>query len=232
MKTRMHLKYIFVVLLVIQLVLVCATIHDVGRAQGLGLYLALQTGSAQRLPFDLLVDACGTLLFGIVLLVPFRMLRYRNAEALFELSVMYLAFMPVLDMAMLIHLFDGRNLFTVAFDWGNTLTLLSTYVRKIIPVLGILYYVYQRDGHRIKKWHKILALTEIPVCMGMFFLQELSQILFGFSYYLLVILAFDWWESAKKERTMREKVVIGLIFGALFFRGFFKMLKLMSMYQL
>lgn len=231
-KIRMNRKYIFVMLLMLQLLLVCVTIHDVGTAQGIGLYFTLKNGSVPKLVYDLLVDFCGTLLYVAVLLVPFMLLKHHGVEALLRLATIYLAFMPRLDMAWLVHVFDGRYLFEFAFDWDNTTTLLSTFIREVIPILVILFVVYKRNGCQMKRWHKLLLMLEVPIGIGMFVLPVVSPIFFHCSYYLLVILAFDWWESAKRERALCEKVVIVLIFGILFSRGCYEMLDLMSMYQI
>lgn len=233
MKKRIiNYKYGIWLLLIMQLVLVGVTIHDVATAQGVGLYVAIQAGSRDRMSFDLLIDVCGILALLLILLIPFKLLRHHSVDSLFRFQTMYLAFIPTLDMAVLVHLLDGQNLFVLNFEWNKSLTLLSMFVREVIPVMILLYYFYQKGGKRLKKWHKVLLVAEGLIGIGMHLLPELSDVLLHTTVYLLIILAYDWWEELPEERMLSEKVMIWLIIGVLYCRGCFKMLELMSLYQL
>ena len=217
----------------VQLLLALFTLHDVATAQGVGLYLALQKGSPDRLPFDICVDVCGMICLILVLLIPYLLLQHRGADALLRLEISYFALVPALSMAMLVHLFDGHNLLRVSFVWEDTSHLLFGYVREAVPLLLLLGALYIKSGFSLKKWHKRVFLVLGVLILGMCFLPELASLLQNVAYYLLVVIAYDWWESLyATEKNGASRAILWLIFVLLLGRGCFKMLDLTSHYSL
>ena len=234
MKKRFVQWNILVVPLVAALLLLAlVTMLDVERAQGVGLYLAMQLGRTERLPFDVLVVVCGMVLLLLALGLPFVLLKHRSAQALFRLSAAYFAFMPILSLAMLVHLFDGYNLLVWEFDWEVGLANLSNFLRETAPALFILCWLYKGKGFRIKRWHVILLVIQAVGILGMLFLPELSGVLLHSAFYLLLVVAYDWWEDIwAKNTVLSVKIVSWMIWAVFYGRGCCRMLELMSQYHL
>lgn len=228
-----NINIIYWLLIGLQLLLALFALHDVATAQGVGLFLALQKGSPDRLSYDILVDVIGMISLILVLVIPYLLLRHRRAESLLRLVIAYFAFMPILSIATLVHLFDGHNLFLVAFDWENNVNLLSGLVRDAAPVLILLGALYKKRGFRVKQWHWIAFIIQGILGLGMCLLPELSVLLLSMMYYLLVIIAYDWWENLYAvEKNVALKIIFWLVFVHLLGRGGFKMLDLTSHYRL
>ena len=215
------------------LLLALVTMLDVERAQGVGLYLAMLQGRADRLPFDVLVVVCGMMLLMLALALPFVLLRHRGVQAFFRLSAGYFAFMPILSLAMLVHLFDGHSLLVWSYDWEKGLANLANFSREAAPALFILCWLYKRNGFRLKRWHVVLFAVQVFSVVGMLFLPELTGILLHSAFYLLLVVAYDCWENILAKNTMLStRIISWLIFAVFYGRGCSRMLELMSQYHL
>lgn len=208
------------------------TLHDLATAQGIGLYLAILQGNDNRTGFDMAVDIIGMLLLVTVLVAPCMVLKHKKAESLLRLMLVYFGIMPSLSMGMMVHLFDGHKLNVLAFDWLINLNILFSFLQLIIPLLVVLVYFYKQKGFVVQKWHMCFLYSLIVFGAGVLFLPELSEILLQASYYLLLLVAFDWWEHLFKRTELFEKVILWLIFGAFGCRGCLRMLELMSAFHL
>ena len=198
-------------------------------SQGVGLYLSIRAGAADRAAYDLLTDIVGISSFLLVMLLPILLLPYRKPEALLRFMAVYLAFMPVLRPAMLVHLFDGHNLWMVGFDTTMNVNLLFGFVREMIPLLFVLAILCKRQGFTVPKWYRSVLVAEAILCVGMLFLPEISEVCMSVMYYLLAILAFDHWEKLfEKETQVWGKVVVWLMFALFYLRGCERMLTLMA----
>ena len=232
-KRLLHWNTLIVIFSAAILLLALVTMLDVERAQGVGLYLAMQMGQAERLPFDVLVVVGGMVLLLLVLGIPFAWMQHRSAQSFFRLCAGYFAFMPILSLAMLIHLFDGHNLLVWEFDWEVGLANLANFLRETAPVLFMLCWLYKGNGFRIKKWHVILLVVQAVVVVAMLFLPELTGVLLYSAFYLLLLVAYDWWENILAKNTaLSAKIISWLLYAVLYGRGCCRMLELMSQYHL
>lgn len=223
----------FVLMLIVGMVgLVGYTLNDLGTAQGIGLYLAMQCGSENRLPFDIGVDAVGVILFLAVLIIPCVLLKHRTVDSLFRITATYLAFMPAISMGILVHLFDGHDLWPVKFDWQIGLNYLCDFAQVIIPIVFVLGYFYKDSGFRMKGWHKILLIAIPVLFVGVISLPELSPVLLQVIYYLGLLVSFDWWESIYIKAEKYEKTVLWIVFGLFCCRGCLRMFELINAYHL
>lgn len=208
------------------------TLHDLATAQGIGLYLALQQGQEERERFDLMVDIVGMLLLVAVLVIPCIVLKHKKLDALLRIMTVYFAILPSISMGTLVHLFDGHHLWTVSFDWVINLNILCSFLQLIIPLLVVLGYFYKKKGFTVQKWQVCILCSLIILVAGVLFLPELSEVLLQLCYYLLLLVAFDWWERLYTRTELYEKVILWLLFGVFGCRGCLRMLELMSAYQL
>lgn len=224
-------KCMVVLLVLAQLVLAFATMFFMEYNQGAGLYLAIQNGAKNRMLFDVVVSAFAMLMLVVLLMVPWIVLKYRSTEAFFRFLSVFLGFMPTLSMGMLVHLADGRELFRFSFDGEYALALLATYIRVIIPLLILLYVLYRWDGLILKNWHKAFMLIQIPLFAGMAFLPELCDVIWFVAFYLLIVMAFDWWEKVYvKNQTTGGKWMMWLFFLFMYTRGSVRMIHLLIQY--
>ncbi|MBE5867828.1 MAG: hypothetical protein E7293_02570 [Lachnospiraceae bacterium] len=232
-KKFIDIHYFIPALIFIQLLLALITMHDMATAQGIGLYVAIQCKSAQRLPFDILVDMVAMAALLLALILPHRLLPHKGLASFFRLMAAYFAFLPKQDLASLIHLFDGHNLLRFSFDLYTGFHLLSVFLREMAPVLIILFLLYKNSGFDIQKRHLALLVTQGALCIGMLILPELSQILMHSVCYILLLVAYDWWEHlCSAAHALYQKILIGLIFALLFGRGCYLMLDMMNHYHL
>lgn len=234
MKRKISIMNIIIILIIgMLLVLALFTLHDVSTAQGVGLYLALQKGSQNRMPYDIFIDIVGMVALLLVILIPFFRLKHRSVESLLRFMSAYFAFMPVLSMATMIHLFDGHNLLMIGFDWESNLNYLSGLVREVAPVFILLEAFYKKSDLCIKRWHWIVFAVQGVFVLGMCFLPKLAFLLWFMIYYMLLIVAYDWWEDLYvTEKQTALKVIFWVVFILFLCRGCFKMLDLTSHYTL
>lgn len=212
--------------------LACYTLHDLSTAQGIGLYFAILQGTDNRIVFDMVVDVVGMLLLVGGLVVPCIVLKHKRADSLLRLMLVYFGIMPSLSMGMLVHLFDGHKLSVISFDWLIGMNILFSFLQLIIPLLVVLGYFYKQKGFIIKKWHLSFLYSLILFGVGVLFLLELSELLLQVSYYLLLLVAFDWWEYLFTRTEFYEKIILWLVFGVFGCRGCLRMLELMSAFHL
>ncbi len=208
------------------------TLHDLATAQGIGLYFAIMQGTENRAIFDIVVDVVGMLLLLTVLLTPCFVLKHRGVDSLLRLMVVYFAILPSIGMGTLVHLFDGHNLWVISFDWTLNLNIFCSFLQLIIPLLVVLGYFYKQKGFTVQKWQLCAFGSLIVLGMGVLFLPELSEVLLQLCYYMLLLVAFDWWERLFTRTELYEKVILWLLFGVFGCRGCLRMLELMSAYQL
>lgn len=226
-------KIWIVLLIAVELLLALATLHALAYAQGIGLYYAMQKGAADRAPYDRMADVCGMLALLFVLVCPFVLLKHRSVASFLRLTATYFAFMPVLNMGILVHLFDGHNLLVVSHEVDRNMNLWSGFPKEVVPVMFLLGGLYVSKGLSVKKWHKVLLITGVFLAVAVLFLPELSDVLLHLMSYLLVIVAFDWWERvfAEKKETY-ENVLMWLIFAVFFARGCYRMLEILEVYPI
>ena len=95
-------KFAVIFLVIVQLALVVATVYEMGYEQGSGLYLSIERGMDDRFLADVIITLCVTTLLIVLLLMPCIILKYRSGEALFRITSVYLAFMPVVNTGSLV----------------------------------------------------------------------------------------------------------------------------------
>ncbi len=85
------------------------TLHDMQTAEGTGLYLAICAGQKNRIPFDLLVDLLGLSGLAGAVFLPCLIGRRLHADSFLRLLCAYIAFLPVVSTASLVHFLDGTT---------------------------------------------------------------------------------------------------------------------------
>ena len=114
------------------------TLHDMQTAEGAGLYLAIKAGAEDRRMYDFAVDAAGMLCLLVLLLLPcFLQKRLRPAPFL-RFASASLAFLPVVSMALLVHLADGTEEMALrqAISMGQPGAALLEWLGELLPALS------------------------------------------------------------------------------------------------
>ncbi len=115
------------------------TLHDMQTAEGAGLYLAIKAGAEDRRMYDFAVDAAGMLCLLVLLLLPcFLQKRLRPAPFL-RFASASLAFLPVVSMALLVHLADGTEEMALrqAISMGQPGAALLEWLGELLPALSV-----------------------------------------------------------------------------------------------
>lgn len=94
--------------------MILLTVHDMQTAQGVGLYLSMLGNYGSREIIDIIVDATSAVLLALLLAVPCFLMGRLNAESFFRLLAAYLALLPGVDLAAIVHIFDPPGIFSLS----------------------------------------------------------------------------------------------------------------------
>lgn len=245
-------KWICVVWSVFTLGLALLTLHDMQTAEGTGLYLAFQAGTRERGPYDLLVDLAGMMCLAGLVLLPCILLKQREPESFFRFLAAYLAFLPTVSTAALVHLLDGTEDIVIRQSLleGNLPEALREGMAGIIPLLqvGVPVLVLaaalcreagegkpgkaENEGKRVAgkaAWAAMAAVLLLIFPAVVF--PALTDICVYVIFYALLVYGFRLW--GKLEAAYPGFRTWGwLLFVFFWFRGLDRMLEVMSIYHL
>lgn len=198
---------------------VVITLHEMQKAEGIGLYWALKAGM-ERGCFDIAVDMAVALVLILLTGLPCLILGHRSLSACFRFLIGFVAFMPRLSMAYLIHLFDA-GIQTVSYN--RLLFVLQT----VVPFGCVLFAVMAVYEKPWKRWYTVccVAAAILGVASSVWESEAISAVMI----YLLLLISFDVWERLLK---LRPKF-IGLswiLFGGMWVRAVYCMLYVRSIY--
>lgn len=207
-------------------------IHQMQKAEGIGLYMAFTIGGERQI-FDLLVDFCAALAVFLMVFLPCVILRHRGVGPFFRLMTCFTAFMPTLSMSYLIHLFDegGRR---------SDPELLLSVPGTLLPFACLLLFGVSCFEKPWKKWYGVLGLTALILGIGALWETES----FGFLLvYVLLLVCFDAWERLlllmPRMQTFSggrgfivgaDRIVEWVLFGGLWLRAVYCILRMWSIY--
>ena len=114
-------NWIYVIVSIGILGLVLVALHDMQTALGVGLYISICAGAKDRMVYDMATDM--VLLVALILLIgiPCLVKKDKKMEAFLRFLLVFLAFMPQLSPAYLVHFFNEKDLFQIrpAFSDGE-----------------------------------------------------------------------------------------------------------------
>ena len=115
------------------------TLHDMQTAEGAGLYLAIKAGAEDRRMYDFAVDAAGMLCLGLLLLLPCLLQKRLRPAPFLRFASASLAFLPVVSMALLVHLADGTEEMALrqAISMGQPGAALLEWLGELLPALSV-----------------------------------------------------------------------------------------------
>lgn len=233
-------KWAMILLCGVSFLAAAAGLHDMQTAQGVGLYFAMLAGGAQRKWFDLAVDVLGLGGLFLLLLLPCLALRRRNVFSFWRLFAGYLALLPGVNLAGLVHLFDPPGIFALreAFREGRILWGLLEGIGEFSPFLktglpfGCLLLLGRWAGGGatgLKRWQKrLLSVCGILLLCAVLFPAPAPFCAYA-AQYLLLLIGFDIWEELW-ESAPRLQVWGMLLFAGFWLRGIWMILEVMSVY--
>lgn len=182
---------------VLALVLLCVsvlTVHDMQTAEGVGLYFALKSGADRRF-YDLAADGLAGLGLLLLTLLPCVALRHRGADSFFRMLAAFLALMPRLSMAYLLHIWDDSAEISSEIPVFLLLTMAP-----FLCIAAMALVLSGRDGGEEERpggwrmWYSP-CLAGAVISFGAALLwPELNQLLYFVMGYLLLLVCFDLWE--------------------------------------
>lgn len=115
------------------------TLHDMQTAEGAGLYLAIKAGAEDRRMYDFAVDAAGMLCLLMLLLLPCLLQKRLRPAPFLRFASASLAFLPVVSMALLVHLADGTEEMALrqAISMGQPGAALLEWLGELLPALSV-----------------------------------------------------------------------------------------------
>lgn len=95
-------KYIYLLLIGVLAAGTVLSLHDMQVSEGIGLYFAIKLGKNDRRIFDILADMVVLIGFFLLTWIPFRSVK-KTPEHFFRIMVSYLALMPGISTAHILH---------------------------------------------------------------------------------------------------------------------------------
>lgn len=221
------------------------TLHDMQTAEGTGLYLMFLAGADERKGFDCLVEGVSMLCFLAAVVAPAVWMKRCNPGFLLRFLCAYLAFLPTVSTASVVHLLDGTDrirLGQTLLEGQGGLVLLEG-LDGLIPVLGagvpllLLASAALASGeeagrpaclfHRRKAMWAVLFLL---LAAALLFPALTNHCHYLFCYCLLVY-GCGIWEKLL-ERFPGLKGFSWLLAGIFCARGIDRMMEIMSVYHI
>ena len=223
-------------ILIAGLLLSClCAFHDMQTAEGVGLYFSLKMGMEQRIWLDVAVDVLGMAALAVLVYLPCRCFGHGTSGAYLRLLIGYLAVVPQLSLAKVIHLFGaeeplflgGMSLREVVLSGiANVIPFLQIWV----PLFVLLYGIASvREGFSLNRVHKGLLTFMVIVLLWMLVCPSMENLLLYVSGYLGLLVAFDCWESLFQKLPEIKKWYL-LLFGLLLLKGIYRIIVLMSQF--
>lgn len=216
-------------------ILLCClyAVHDMQTAEGIGLFLALQSGLGQRELMDATVSIVCILALAVLVYLPCRLLSHRSPAAYTRLLVGYLAAVPVLSLAELIAQFRADS---QVFLWDiGFLSSLESWIYSIAPFfqiwvpLFIILFATARvsECFSLAKWHKAVMALMAVAGLVLFLIPSAGNPLLYLMGYLGLLIAFDCWESLFEAMPQMSKWY-NILFLLLLCRGIYRIIVLIS----
>lgn len=246
-------KHTHIVTGILFLILLCASayaLYDVQTAQGVGLYLSMQFGIPHTSMMDILSTAAFMVLLLLLIILPGISLKHRSVASCLRFLSLYLAFIPVISTAYLIHLKDNSVLFNLhpAFSsvpfkqvWTDAFACLAPLLQLMLPGLILLYGCYFALSRSMEQtvptktlfpiWHRVFILISLLLLIPVSLFPELTPVSEFIIWYLLLLIGFDLWEKMITGKPHLQ-FASHIITAVLIFRSIYRLLELMSHYRL
>lgn len=211
----------------------CLALHDMQAAEGVGLYIAISLQREDRLVFDLLVDVLGAAAMLLCVTLPCMGRPHKWRKALL-LLVAFVALMPTVSPASLIHLFRNAENYRIVGSAAELLAgvgMVAPVAGFWIPALSLLLAagrLHIREG-RLSVRQRIFVAAQPLLAVFVLLLPGFAPHLSFVMQYLLLLSAFEAWEGLH-ENGERFSPWEAVLFAGLWLRGGYVLFELMSRY--
>lgn len=237
-----HIKgnWIIIGIIFVTFILAFLCLNDMQTAEGVGLYLTLLLGLPERTWMDWIVNVLGILCLFLLLFCPCVFLKRRNVGSFLRLMTAYLALMPTVSLAGLVHIFDAPGPLSLQEDFlqGNILKGFFDGIRNLMPVLRIglpllcLLLAEEKSVTGAKGVrYRIICPVLLLLSAGIILFPVLSPFLAHMLQYLLLLLCFEAWENLLLKYPQKQ-LVWSIIFFLFWSRGIYQIFNLMAVYHL
>lgn len=225
------IRNVFSVTVIAGMLLCCIyALHDMQMAEGIGLYFTLKVGMAERIYMDVLVDVLGIVCLVVMILLPCVFIKRSSmfVESYCRLLIGYLAIMPSISLAAVLHMFHGEGIFL--WDGNVAHGILQWFLKttKGLQIwLPLLIFLYAMGENVIGKYHRIIWFLQGCLLVASLLVPAITPLVEYFVHYFGLILAFDCWEAILCKNEKLEKWS-WIIFVLLLFKGIYQILILVS----
>ena len=235
-------NWIWILLSAGTLLFAAVVLYDMQTAEGIGLYFALQMGAEDRRSFDLLAVLAGMVCLLVLLVLPCVLWKRLRPASFFRLLCGYLAFLPAVSTADLVHLLAGTQQIQLRAEFisGSFGMGLKEGLAQVMPafVMGVpllllaLAVEKESSGECVmsKRWRVILVVQVLLIVGALLFPALTPHFSFLFRY-LLLLEGFVVWEKLW-DRYPALNAWGWILFGGCYLRGIYMMMEIMSRYHL
>lgn len=211
----------------------CLALHDMQTAEGVGLYIALSLQSKNRLLFDLLVDGLGAAVLLLCAAAPC-MGKKGKWRKMFFLLVAYVALMPTVSLASLVHLFSDQENYRICSGMVELLKGLEHIAPVVgfwLPTLCLLLAAgrLQEKSRKMSIRQRIFLIVQPVLAIFTVLFPGFASHLSFVMQYLFLLSAFEAWERLHENAEKYSPWEI-VLFGGLWLRGGYVLFELMSRY--
>lgn len=210
----------------------CIALHDRQTAEGVGLYFAIAFHREDRLAFDLLVDGLGAVALLLLVTVPCAGRAGKLMKACL-LLVAFVALMPAVSPASLIHLFSNPENYRICNGVKELMTggsLLAPVAGGYLPAFCLLLAAGRLHGNgRISVRQRVFLAAQPALAVLALMFPEFAPHLSFVMQYLFLLAVFEAWERLHENAEPFSVWEIVLFLG-LWLRSGYVLFELMSKY--
>ena len=241
-QNKSHLINFICILLSAALLVFCAVaLYDMQTSEGIGLYLALKAGSDDRRLYDLLAVLVEMICLLAAIVVPCILCRCLRPAPFFRLLCGYLALVPGISVASLIHIVAGTLGIELreALINGDVLWALKDGLADTVPALLIglpllmllAAAVKEESGIRPGKGWIMAAAMQVVLAVLTVLYPVLASYTAFLLHYVLLLECFVVWEKLfARYPALNEWGWI--LFGGCFLRGIYVLTEVMNRYHI
>ncbi len=173
----------------------------------------------------------GMTLLILLMGITFLFCKPKSIDSLFHWVILYLAFIPVVDLAKLMQLLNPGITLTFDFDIIGNLYLLSEFPKDLVLFMIIMYCILNKDQIKLRKRDIILYAVCLFSSLAMLFLPKLSGLIMFFVAHIIILVAHGLLEQCNKDKEqLYEKIIMCSIIIILVGKCIYRALLILTAY--
>lgn len=221
--------------------LVFIALHDMQTALGVGLYISIYAGAEDRVVYDIVTDVAMLIALILLIGIPSLFNKKQKIEKFTRFLFVFLAFIPQLSPAYLVHFFDTNDLLQIRLEFieGEViagvlegLKYSASLLQMIIPMFCLLLlFCSIKEKKIIKPFYYVLIGLGLFMEIGIMFFPGIDELLCFVMTYCLLLVMFDMWEGLLREYSGMNTWG-WILFGGLGLRGIYRLLEMMRQFHI